>query len=105
MRRTPHFITFILLVLLLLSLNSLALAAVAENFDGFAPTTTADSITTIPGIASMVSNPANSTVVQDTTVVGVGAPFAGNALFSIGAQAPNTGMAGSLAINFTQPQN
>jgi SH3 domain-containing protein len=106
MRRTPNFIGFVLLVALLLSLHTLVLAAVAENFDGFAPGTTADSITTIPGIASMVSNPANSTVVGDTTVVGVGAPFfALNALFSIGTQLPNTGTSGTLTINFTQPQN
>jgi Bacterial SH3 domain len=95
---TSRYITGLMLLILLvlgLSPGGVVLGAVNQNFDGFAPGTSAESLS-ISGITSMSSSPPNSTLVQDATALG--APFSGNGLF-------NSTAGGTLTITFDQPQD
>ncbi len=91
----------VLLLVLLIGLapTGITLAAVNENFDGFADGDPAETLV-IPGIASIVSTPANSTAIL---VFALPAPFTGDSLANqtvVPAPADGTAL-----ITFTQPQD
>jgi len=95
------FIACILLLVVLVGIvpTGMTLAAVNENFDGFPDNEFAENLV-IPGIASIVSTPANSTAILNFALP---APFAGKSLANLTvAPAPADGTA---LITFTQPQD
>jgi hypothetical protein len=91
---------FILTIVFSVAPSGQTVAAVNEDFTAFAVNDTAESLV-IPGIASMVSNPANSTTIQNFPTPPV--PLTGNALYNL-ETIPADGD-GVLTINFTQPQD